>query len=310
MLSAIGIWRVPLSWQQVRRGEEVQRMKIGYTTMNTPADISPRVLGPLLESAGFDSIWIGEHSHIPVSRATPYPTGGEMPWQYTTMMDPFISLTQIGEHTTDLILGLGVALPLEHDVLVLAKTVATLDVLSGGRVQFGVGVGWNQEELANHSSVKWSLRYRALGECVGALRSLWTDDESEYHGEFYNFEKLWSRPKPLQSPHPPILFGAGGKLGTQHTVSWADGWMPLDVTLGDVTKRVKKFREVAAAAGRFDIPISMVAFGDPSLDTLLMYRDLGIERVIVGSGRQGWKDPAGVPAFIERYADMLDRVAN
>ncbi|MBJ7362113.1 MAG: LLM class flavin-dependent oxidoreductase, partial [Ilumatobacteraceae bacterium] len=160
-------------------------MKIGYTTMNTPADISPRVLGPLLESAGFDSIWIGEHSHIPVSRATPYPTGGEMPWQYTTMMDPFISLTQIGEHTTDLILGLGVALPLEHDVLVLAKTVATLDVLSGGRVQFGVGVGWNQEELANHSSVKWSLRYRALGECVGALRSLWTDDESEYHGEFY-----------------------------------------------------------------------------------------------------------------------------
>jgi len=278
--------------------------------MNTPADISPRVLGPLLESAGFDSIWIGEHSHIPVSRATPYPTGGEMPWQYTSMMDPFISLTQIGEHTTDLILGLGVALPLEHDVLVLAKTVATLDVLSGGRVQFGVGVGWNQEELANHSSVKWSLRYRALGECVGALRSLWTDDESEYHGDFYNFGKLWSRPKPLQTPHPPILFGAGGKLGTQHTVSWADGWMPLDVTLGDVTKRVKKFREVAAAAGRFDIPISMVAFGDPSLDTLLMYRDLGIERVIVGSGRQGWEDPAGVPAFIERYADMLDRVAN
>ena len=285
-------------------------MKIGYTTMNTPADISPRVLGPLLESAGFDSIWIGEHSHIPVSRTTPYPTGGEMPWQYTTMMDPFISLTQIAEHTTDLILGLGVALPLEHDVLVLAKTVATLDVLSAGRVHFGVGVGWNQEELANHSSVKWSLRYRALGECVGALRSLWTDDESEYHGEFYNFEKLWSRPKPLQTPHPPILFGAGGKLGTQHTVSWADGWMPLDVTLGDVTKRVKKFREVAAAAGRFDIPISMVAFGDPSLDTLLMYRDLGIERVIVGSGRQGWEDPAGVPAFIERYADMLDRVAN
>ena len=233
-----------------------------------------------------------------------------MPWQYTTMMDPFISLTQIAEHTTNLILGLGVALPLEHDVLVLAKTVATLDVLSAGRVHFGVGVGWNQEELANHSSVKWSLRYRALGECVGALRSLWIDDESEYHGEFYNFEKLWSRPKPLQTPHPPILFGAGGKLGTQHTVSWADGWMPLDVTLGDVTKRVKKFREVAAAAGRFDIPISMVAFGDPSLDTLLIYRDLGIERVIVGSGRQGWEDPAGVPAFIERYADMLDRVAN
>ena len=262
-------------------------MKIGYTTMNTPADIAPRFIGPMLEDAGFDSIWIGEHSHIPVSRATPYPTGGDMPWQYTTMMDPFISLTQIGEHTTNLLLGLGVALPLEHDVLALAKTAATLDVLSNGRLQFGVGVGWNQEELANHSSVKWSMRYRALTECVGALRSLWVDDESEFHGEYFNFDKVWSRPKPMQNPHPPIWFGAGGKLGSQHTIVWADGWMPLDVTLGDVTKRVNKFRQLSADAGRHDIPISMVAFGDPTLDTLLMYRDLGIERVIVGSGRDG-----------------------
>jgi len=283
-------------------------MKIGYTTMNTPADIAPRILGPMLEDAGFDSIWIGEHSHIPVSRATPYPTGGDMPWQYTTMMDPFISLTQIGEHTTNLLLGLGVALPLEHDVLALAKTAATLDVLSNGRLQFGVGVGWNQEELANHSSVKWSMRYRALAECVGALRSLWVDDESEFHGEYFNFDKVWSRPKPSQQPHPPIWFGAGGKLGSQHTIAWADGWMPLDVTLGDVTKRVNKFRQLSADAGRHDIPISMVAFGDPTLDTLLMYRDLGIERVIVGSGRDGWEDPSGVPAFIDRYAEMRDQL--
>ena len=283
-------------------------MKIGYTTMNTPADIAPRVLGPMLEDAGFDSIWIGEHSHIPVSRATPYPTGGDMPWQYTAMMDPFISLTQIGEHTSNLLLGLGVALPLEHDVLVLAKTAATLDVLSNGRLQFGVGVGWNQEELANHSSVKWSMRYRALAECVGALRSLWVDDESEFHGEYFNFDKVWSRPKPMQNPHPPIWFGAGGKLGSQHTIQWADGWMPLDVTLGDVTKRMSKFRQLSTDAGRQDIPISMVAFGDPTLDTLMMYRDLGIERVIVGSGREGWEDPSGVPAFIERYATMRDKL--
>jgi probable F420-dependent oxidoreductase len=283
-------------------------MKIGYTTMNTPADIAPRVLGPMLEDAGFDSIWIGEHSHIPISRATPYPTGGDMPWQYTTMMDPFISLTQIGEHTTNLLLGLGVALPLEHDVLALAKTASTLDVLSNGRLQFGVGVGWNKEELANHSNVKWSMRYRALAECVGALRSLWVDDESEFHGEYFNFDKVWSRPKPMQQPHPPIWFGAGGKLGSQHTIAWADGWMPLDITLGDVPKRVAKFRQLSTDAGRQDIPISMVAFGDPSLDTLLMYRDLGIERVIVGSGRDGWEDPSGVPAFIERYANMRDQL--
>jgi len=283
-------------------------MKIGYTTMNTPADIAPRVLGPMLEDAGFDSIWIGEHSHIPVSRATPYPTGGDMPWQYTTMMDPFISLTQIGEHTSNLLLGLGVALPLEHDVLVLAKTAATLDVLSNGRLQFGDGVGWNQEELANHSTVNCSMRYLALAECVSALKSLWVDDESEFHGSYFNFDKVWSRPKPMQNPHPPIWFGAGGKLGSQHTIQWADGWMPLDVTLGDVTKRVNKFRQLSTDAGRQDIPISMVAFGDPTLDTLMMYRDLGIERVIVGSGREGWEDPSGVPAFIERYATMRDKL--
>jgi hypothetical protein len=152
------------------------------------------------------------------------------------------------------------------------------------------------------------MRYRALAECVGALRSLWVDDESEFHGEYFNFDKVWSRPKPLQQPHPPIWFGAGGKLGSQHTIAWADGWMPLDVTLGDVPKRVAKFRQLSTDAGRQDIPISMVAFGDPSLDTLLMYRDLGIERVIVGSGRAGWEDPSGVPSFIERYANMRDQL--
>lgn len=284
-------------------------MKLGYTTMNTPADIAPREIGPLLESAGFDSIWIGEHSHIPVSRRTPYPTGGEMPWQYTTMMDPFISLTQIGEHTRDLLLGLGVALPLEHDVFVLAKKVATLDLLSGGRLQFGVGVGWNQEELADHRDVGWSQRYRALAECIAALKSMWTEDESEFHGEFFDFDPVWCRPKPAQRPHPPVWCGTGGKVGTQHAVAWADGWLPLDVTLGDVARRVEKFRRIAAEAGRDHVPISLVAFGDPTLDTLLSYRDLGIERVIVGSGRTGWEDPTGVPAFIEHYASMIDQLA-
>lgn len=285
-------------------------MKIGYTTMNTPADIGPRQLGPMLEEAGFDSIWIGEHSHIPASRLTPYPTGGDMPWQYTTMMDPFITLAQMAEHTSTLLLGLGVVLPLEHDLFALAKTTATLDVLTNGRVHFGVGVGWNREELANHRpDIAWSMRYRALAECVGALRSLWGDEDSEFHGQYFDFDAVWSRPKPTQRPHPPIWFGAGGKLGTQHTVAWADGWMPLDVTLGDVPRRVAKFRSIAAEQGRHDVPITMVAFGDPDLDTLLTYRDLGIERVVVGSGRDGWEDPTGVPAFIDRYAALVDRLA-
>lgn len=283
-------------------------MKIGYTTMNTPADLEARVLGPLLESLGYDSLWIGEHSHIPVSRETPYPTGGDLPWQYTTMMDPFISLAQAAEHTNSLLLGLGVALPLEHDLFVLAKQVATLDLTTNGRVQFGVGVGWNREELANHRPVPWSMRYRALAECVSALRSLWVDDQSEFHGQYFDFDKVWCLPKPAQSPHPPIWCGTGGKLGTQHAIAWSDGWMPLDVALGDVPRRVNKFRQLVAAAERPPIPISLVAFGDPSYDTLCAYRDLGIERVILGSGREGWEEPAGVPAFIEKYAGMIDRL--
>ena len=283
-------------------------MKIGYTTMNTPADLEARRLGPLLESLGYDSLWIGEHSHIPISRQTPYPTGGDLPWQYTTMMDPFISLTQAAEHTSSLLLGLGVALPLEHDIFVLAKQVATLDLTSQGRLQFGVGVGWNREELANHHSVSWSLRYRALAECVSALRALWVDDESEFHGEYYNFDKLWCRPKPLQQPHPPIWCGMGGKLGTQHAIAWSDGWMPLDVALGDVSRRVQRFQQKVQENGRDPIPISIVAFGDPTFETLCEYRDLGIERVILGSGRQGWEDPDGVPAFIEKYAAMIEHL--
>lgn len=284
-------------------------MKLGFTTMNTPHDMSPRDLGPLLESRGFDSIWIGEHSHIPVSRRTPYPTGGDMPWQYTTMMDPFISLTQMAEHTSTLLLCLGVALPLEHDLFVFAKQVSTLDRASQGRLHVGVGVGWNEEELANHRPISWSLRYRALAECVQALRALWTDEESEFHGRFYDFDRVWSLPKPVQSPHPPIWCGMGGRLGTEHTLAWADGWLPLDVALGDVDRRINKFRTLTDQAGRSPIPISLVAFGDPDLDTLKRYRDLGIDRVVVGSGREGWEDPSGVPAFIDRYAAMIDDLA-
>src|SRR3954454_16491052 len=160
--------------------------------MNNPKDLRPDVLGRELEARGYDSLWIGEHSHIPVSRRTPYPAGGEMPSQYTRMMDPFLSLTVAAGATERLLLATGVALPLEHDLFALAKTVATLDHVSGGRLLFGVGVGWNEEELADHRPIPWSQRYRALAECVAALRAIWCDDEAEFHGEFYDFDRVWA----------------------------------------------------------------------------------------------------------------------
>lgn len=284
-------------------------MRLGFSTMNTPEDVPPDVLARHLEERGFDSLWIGEHSHIPVSRLTPYPSGGEMPDQYRRMMDPYASLLVAATATTDLLIGTGVALVLERDLLAMAKLVATVDRLSGGRLQFGVGVGWNREELANHRPFPWAQRYRALAEGIAALRTLWNDEESEYHGQYYDFDPVWSLPKPLQRPHPPIWCGTGGKLGTQHAVAWADGWMPMDVALGDVARKVSRFRQVAADAGRNQVPITIVAFGDPTPATLASYRDLGVERVVLGASRAGWDDPSTTLPFLDHYAPLVADLA-
>ncbi len=286
-------------------------MKLGFSAMNNPEDIPPGQLGRELEDRGFDSLWFGEHSHIPASRATPYPTGGEMPDQYRRMMDPFLSLLLAATATERLLIGTGVALPLEHDLIDLAKTVATLDRHTGGRFLFGVGVGWNKEELANHCPVPWAARYRALGDCVAALRALWTEDEAEFHGEFFDFERLWMFPKPRQDPHPPVLCGTGGRLGTREAVAWADGWMPMDIALGDVAKKVAKFRQIAGESGRDPdaIAITVVVMGDVDLATLSHYRDIGVERTLVGAGRTGWDDPDTTLPCLDFYAQMIPELA-
>jgi probable F420-dependent oxidoreductase len=288
-------------------------VRLGFTSMNTPEEVPPGVLARALEERGFDSLWIGEHTHIPASRATPYPAGGELPGQYTRMMDPYVALMAAAAATSSLGLGLGVALPLQHHLLALAKSVATLDRLSGGRVLFGVGVGWNREELANHTDVAWSRRYRALDECVQALRCLWTDEESEFHGEYFDFDSLWSLPKPIQSPIP-VYCGMAGRLGTQHAVRWADAWMPMDVALGSLDKgqierKISLFREAAADAGRGDVPITFTAFGDPSLETLERYAELGVDRTIIGGSRSGWDDPSTTMPFIDQYAEYISGLA-
>ena len=286
-------------------------MQLGFSSMNTPTDIAPDVLARELEARGYESLWMGEHSHIPASRRTPYPAGGEMPAPYKSMMDPYLSLLLAARASEHLLVGTGVALPLEHDLFALAKSVSTLDHLSGGRLLFGVGVGWNEEELADHRPLKWNQRYRALGECIGALRALWCEEEAAFHGEFFDFEPVWSFPKPLQQPHPPVLCGTGGRVGTREAVAWADGWMPMDIALGDVGRKVARFREIASDAGRDPgaIPITMVTFGDPDLATLARYRELGVDRVVLGSARTGWDDPATTLPCLDTYAAMMPELA-
>lgn len=285
-------------------------MKLGFSTMNTPEDVHPADMAKALEVRGFDSFWIGEHSHIPTSRKTPYPSGGEMPIQYRRMMDPFVSLAIAGAATSTLRLGTGVCLPLEHDVFELAKAVTTLDRLCGGRVEFGVSVGWNAEELANsRPSVSFAQRYRALAECVAALRALWTEDEPEFHGQFFDFDPVWSDPKPTQSPYPKVWCGFSGRVGMPHAARWGDGWLPMDAVLGNVAKRIAKFREMVRAEGRSDIPISVVTFGDTTVDTLYEYRDLGVDRVILGAGRTGWADGATSLPFLDQFTPHIDKLA-
>ncbi len=284
-------------------------MRLGFTSMNTPDDPPPGELAATLEARGYDSLWIGEHSHIPAVRSTPYPAGGEMPMQYTRMMDPFLSLVSAAEATDDLLLATGVALPLERDLFALAKAVTTLDHLSGGRVIFGVGVGWNEEELADHRpDLPWAKRYRALDEAVAALRALWTEDEASFHGEWFDFDRAWAFPKPVQRPYPPVYCGAAGRIGTAQAVAWGDGWAPMDVALGDVAKRIDRFRADVAAAGRDDVPITLVTFGDPDPDALRRYRDLGVERAVIGASRTGWDDPSTTHPFIDRYAELVDEL--
>lgn len=284
-------------------------MELGYASMNTPADVPPSTIGQHLESVGFTSLWMGEHPQIPVQRSTPYPAGGEMPTQYRAMMDPLVSLAAAAQATTTLRLATGVCLPLEHDLFALAKAVSTLDVLSGGRVDFGVGVGWNQEELANvRPDISWTNRYIALAEAVAALRVLWTADEPVFDGRWYSFDATWCDPKPVQKPHPPVIVGAAGRIGTAQAARWGDEWAPMDIGLGDVSRRVATFRQAVGDNDRSDVPITLFTWGDPTPDTLRQYRDLGIKQAVLGASRIDWDKPETTLAFIDRYAVMVDEL--
>ncbi|MEH6582920.1 MAG: LLM class F420-dependent oxidoreductase [Halioglobus sp.] len=275
--------------------------------MNTPNDPHPAELALALQDRGFESLWYGEHSHIPVSRATAYPPGGEMPEPYKMMMDPYLSLMTAANATTTLKLGTGIALLMERDVFSQAKTIATLDRLSGGRVMIGTGVGWNQEEFENVSPYPFSKRYAVLRETVAATRALWSEEEAGYQGDYLKFDPVWCYPKPLQQPGPPIFLGAMGPLGRKHAASWADGWYPVDVAMGDVPTSVMEFKEEVKRAGRDPdaVQINIQIMDTANLDKLKQYRDMGIERATVGVAIDMWDKPEEVMPMIDRFAEII-----
>ena len=248
-----------------------------------PTDQSMNIvdLAVAAEERGFSSLYVPEHTHIPTSRATPPPTGDdELPEQYRRTLDPFVALTAAAVATEHLRVGTGICLVAQRDPVVTAKEVATLDLLSGGRFTFGIGFGWNVEEMADHG-VEYRQRREVVREKVLAMQRLWRDDEAEFSGEHVHLSPSWSWPKPVQRPHPPVLIGGGGGPTLfRHVVEYADGWIPIGGR--GLTEALPELRKTAEASGRDPDELRVVPFGTlPNRGKLDHYGSLGIDEVVL-----------------------------
>jgi probable F420-dependent oxidoreductase len=252
-------------------------MQFGVYMFPTDYAINPVELGRAVEARGFESLFFPEHTHIPTSRMSPFPGGGELPKEYSHTFDPFVALGAIAAVTERLMLGTGICLVIERDPITLAKEIASLDFLSGGRVLFGIGGGWNREEMENHGTDP-TRRWKVLRERIKAMKQIWTKDEAEYHGEFVNFDPIWQWPKPVQKPHPPVIVGGDGPKTLQRVVRYGDGWIPLG-RRADFKSRIAELNRMAAEAGRGPIPVTIFGAA-PKPEVIENYIEAGVERVL------------------------------
>jgi len=257
-------------------------MKIGAVMFFTTDSMQPAPLGRALEERGFESLWVPEHTHIPSSRKTPYPAGGPLIRPYYDIMDPFLALNTAATVTTKLRVGTGIALLTQRDPIVTAKLVSTIDLLSGGRFLFGVGNGWNQDEIENHGTV-FKTRHKLARERIEAMKAIWTQEEPEYHGEFVNFDRMKQWPKPVQKPHPPIIVGGAFPHAVRRAIRYGDGWIPRADRLekDGIGVVIRQFRDMATEAGRDPASLPISIFRVPEeIAGLRFCREIGIERVV------------------------------
>ena len=273
-------------------------MKFGAAIFFTDYSIGPRELGHSLEERGFESLWAPEHSHIPLSRKTPYPGGGDLPKEYYDVMDPFVTLASAAAVTKTLNVATGICLVQQRDVIQTAKLVASIDQVSGGRFLFGIGGGWNQDEMENHGT-EFGTRFQRVRESIEAMKEIWTKPESEYHGEIVSFDPMIARPKPVQRPYPPIIVGGGFPQGARRAIRYGDGWVPI-AGAADLANLKPQYDSLARAAGRDPASAPITAWNLRfDADTVRRYEDLGIVRVITTLP----------PAGAEKVLPILDRCA-
>ena len=265
-------------------------MDFGAMMFCTDFSIRPDDLAKLLEDRGFESMWVPEHSHIPADRRSPWPGGAELPQEYWHTYDPFVALTAAAAATTTLKVGTGICLVIERDPIMMAKEVASVDRLSNGRFIFGIGGGWNREEMANHGARSRS-RWRLLRERILAMKEIWTREEAEFHGEFVNFDKMWAYPKPVQRPHPPILMGGDGPTTFDRVDEYCDGGMPISGRPQSggpsLQEKIAMLRRQAEEAGRDPASINITTFrgpdgSQPEPDAIRRLEEAGVDRVIFG----------------------------
>ena len=276
-------------------------MRFGLTIFPTDYSIGPAELGRAAEDAGFEALFFAEHTHIPAGRDTPRPGGGELPQRYWHTLDPFVALTAVAAATERLRLGTGICLVVERDQITTAKEVASVDLLSGGRFEFGVGAGWNREEMRNHVTDP-DRRFSLMRERIEAMKAIWTQDESSYHGEHVDFDSIWSWPKPVQKPHPPVLVGGTGPKALDRVLRYGDEWMPNRVAEpADLGPRIADLRE---RAGRH-VPVTY--FGADATDEFVAaLANAGVDRILLQLPDAGADE---VLPLVERYAELAARHA-
>jgi probable F420-dependent oxidoreductase len=279
-------------------------MKYGVYQFNTDYAIRADELGREVEARGFESLFVPEHTHIPASRKSPWPGGPNLPREYWRTLDPFVTLTAAAAVTTRLKVGTGICLVIERDPITLAKEVASLDHISRGRVLFGVGGGWNAEEMAHHGT-DFASRWKILRERIAAMKEIWTTDEAEYHGKFVNFDKLWAYPKPVQKPHPPILMGGSGPHARQRAVDFDGHWMPI-VGRDSIEEGLADLRQRAEKAGRDPATVTVSLFGArPDEAKLSAWRDVGVHRALFNLPSAGRDE---VLPLLDKYAALAAKI--